>query len=290
MSVGSAENWSSHSGLYSSLVENATAPYARYISLALAQLPLLSSSESVRVLDIGCGPGVASIEVARRLGAKVHVTATDFSAGMVDRCTDAIRLASLENLVEARVADALALPFADKSFDVVISNFAVGILREAESARAWSEAWRVVAPGGHLLVTSWSLDRDVGAMPGHFIMFKSIAAARQLPPDAPLPPFETADALRAKLTDSLVDIARMRILDCRSSFVLSVNALATMTLDNPGLMTFVGNMSPDDRAAFLTRLTNSLVELTQASDLDEPQFMGAAANLTIITKKKPATD
>jgi ubiquinone/menaquinone biosynthesis C-methylase UbiE len=163
--VGSADHWTTHSALYASLVENATAPYARYIGLAVAQLPL---ANSVRVLDIGAGPGVASLVVARRLGARGHVTATDFSAGMVERCAEAIRAGGLDATVEARVADALALPFADASFDLVISNFAVGILRDAESARAWSEAWRVVAPGGHLLVTSWSLDRD-GALPGHII-------------------------------------------------------------------------------------------------------------------------
>jgi ubiquinone/menaquinone biosynthesis C-methylase UbiE len=288
MSVGSADHWSQHSGLYASLVENATAPYARYIGLALAQLPQKQNGSNdntpVRVLDIGCGPGVASIEAARRLGERAHVTATDFSAGMVERCTEALRAAGISN-ASASVADALALPFADASFDVVISNFAVGILREAESARAWSEAWRVVAPGGHVLVTSWSMDRDVGAFPAQIIMFKSIMAARQTP-DAPLPVFETADALRAKLTAALPNIERLRIVDCRSSFVLSVNAIATMTLDNPGLMALVGGLSPDDRAAFLSRLTAFLVEATHATDLDEPQFMGAAANLSIVTKAK----
>jgi SAM-dependent methyltransferase len=262
MSVGSADHWSQHAGMYTSLVENATAPYARYIGLALSQLATVTATDRpLRVLDIGCGPGVASIDVAQRLGARVHVVATDFSAGMVARCSEAIERAAVRN-AEAQVADALALPFADQSFDVVISNFAVGILREAESARAWSEAWRVVAPAGHMLITSWSLDRDVGALPAHIIMFKSIMAARQLPPDAPLPAFETADALRARLTASLADIDRLRVVDCRSSFVLSVNAIATMTLDNPGLMTIVGGLSPDERAAFLARLTASLVEAT----------------------------
>lgn len=68
--------------------------------------------------------------------------------------------------------------------------------------------------------------------------------------------------------------------------MLSVNAIATMTLDNPGFMTLVGGLSPDERAAFLARLTASLVDATKATDLDEPQFYGAAANLSIVTKSK----
>ena len=106
-----------------------------------------------RVLDVGCGPGRFTLELAR-LGAQV--VAADLSAGQLElhrRYT-----AAVEDAVDDRVvADVLALPFADDAFDVTVCyGGAVSYVLD-EAPRAVAELARVTRPGGHVLVSVMSL-------------------------------------------------------------------------------------------------------------------------------------
>jgi ubiquinone/menaquinone biosynthesis C-methylase UbiE len=67
-----------------------------------------------RVLDVACGTGAVARAAARRVGADGTVTGVDVNAGMLAtaRATDAA--------IEWRQADASALPFSDRTFDVVL--------------------------------------------------------------------------------------------------------------------------------------------------------------------------
>jgi ubiquinone/menaquinone biosynthesis C-methylase UbiE len=282
MSVGSADAWSAHTDLYSESTEIATAPYARYVVTALQHelaSTLQSNSPVLRVLDIACGPGVASLSIARTFGSRVHVTTTDFAQSMVDRCAAAARAENLCN-VDARVADATQLPFADAAFDVVVSNFGVGILRDAEAARAWGEAWRVLAPGGVAMITSWAMDRDVGPLAAHRVMMHSITAARAVP----APPIVDSEAQLRAAVAQWQNIDKLRIVDCRSTFVMSCDKVATLSLENPGMATFTGSLKPDEREAFRKRLLHAMMDATKATSVHEALFMGAAANLLIASK------
>jgi len=106
-----------------------------------------------RVLDVGCGPGRFTLELAR-LGA--HVVAADISPGQLElhrRYT-----APVDDAVDDRVvADVLSLPFDDNSFDATVCyGGAVSyVLDRAPDALA--ELTRVTRPGGHLLVSVMSL-------------------------------------------------------------------------------------------------------------------------------------
>ena len=102
--------------------------------------------EGSKVLDIGCGPGFFSLLLAS-LGLKV--TAADYSEGMLEKSKDLLNRNGYHNVEFCR-ADAQHLPFADASFDAVVSRNLVWNLEDPGAA--YKEWLRVLKPGGKLFV------------------------------------------------------------------------------------------------------------------------------------------
>ncbi|MEY2397807.1 MAG: hypothetical protein QOJ00_981 [Actinomycetota bacterium] len=98
------------------------------------------------VLEIGAGSGAMAAEVVHGFPT-VRITVTDFDPHMVEAASK--RLAGAGDRVTARTADATALPFADHSFDAVLSW--VMLHHTVEWEQALAEAVRVLRPGGHLV-------------------------------------------------------------------------------------------------------------------------------------------
>jgi SAM-dependent methyltransferase len=122
-----------------------------------------------RVLDVAAGNGNATLAAARR-GAQV--TSTDYVPSLLDRGAERARAERLE--VKFQVADVEALPFADASFDAVLSTF--GVMFAPDHARSAAEMLRVVRTGGRIGMANWIPDSLVGKM------FKALG--RQIPPPA----------------------------------------------------------------------------------------------------------
>ncbi|HEX6975554.1 MAG TPA: class I SAM-dependent methyltransferase [Vicinamibacterales bacterium] len=115
------------------------------------------------VLDVAAGNGNATLAAARR-GAQV--TSTDYVEALLE---DGRRRAEAEGAqVTFQWADAEALPFADASFDVVLSTY--GVMFTPDQKRAAGQMLRVVRPGGRIGVASWT--------PGGFIgdLFRTVGA------------------------------------------------------------------------------------------------------------------
>jgi len=111
-------------------------------------------------LDVGAGTGLLAHELAAELGPSGSVHAIDPSESMLAmaaRRTPGPGAAP----VEFRDGDALALPFEDSTFDVVVSTQVYEYVEEIE--RALAEAHRVLRPGGRLAV----LDTDWGSIVWH---------------------------------------------------------------------------------------------------------------------------
>ena len=117
----------------------------------------LDIRSGARVLDVAAGNGNASLAAARRW---CEVTSTDYVPDLLET---ARRRAVAENLTIAfREADAENLPFADGSFDVVLSTFGVMFAPDQEQAAA--ELMRVCRRGGKIGLANWTPEGFVGQM------------------------------------------------------------------------------------------------------------------------------
>ena len=137
-----------------------------------------------RVLDVAAGNGNASLAAARR-GA--DVTATDYVPSLLERTR--VRAASDGLILDTQQADAEALPFADGSFDVVLSTFGVMFTPNQEQAAA--ELIRTIRPGGRIGLANWTPSGFIGQM------FKVVG--RNAPPPAGVrPPVAWGDEARLR--------------------------------------------------------------------------------------------
>jgi SAM-dependent methyltransferase len=110
-----------------------------------------------RVLDVAAGNGNATLAAARRFA---QVTSTDYVPALLEK--GAAR-ASAEGLqVVFQAADAEDLPFADASFDVVLSTF--GAMFTPDHARPAREMLRVVRDGGRIGLTNWTPEGFIGQL------------------------------------------------------------------------------------------------------------------------------
>jgi ubiquinone/menaquinone biosynthesis C-methylase UbiE len=100
------------------------------------------------VLDIGCGAGMDLLLAATAVGPEGRAIGVDMTEAMAERARDGARTAGLGN-VDVRIGDAMELPVASESVDVVMSN---GVLNlTSDKRRAFGEVLRVLKPGGAFL-------------------------------------------------------------------------------------------------------------------------------------------
>ena len=122
-----------------------------------------------RVLDVAAGNGNASLAAARRW---CEVVATDYVPVLLDRARERARADRLP--IEFREADAENLPFADASFDAVLSTF--GVMFTPDQERAAREMLRVCRPDGKIGLANWTPESFIGQL------FRTIG--RYVPPPA----------------------------------------------------------------------------------------------------------
>jgi ubiquinone/menaquinone biosynthesis C-methylase UbiE len=142
-------------------------PYAADLSQRLAAF------SPQRVLETAAGTGVLTRAIARRL-PDADLVATDLNQPMLDRAAAQLKQAR----VEWQQADALALPFADQSFDAVVCQF--GVMFFPDKVRGFSEARRVLKRGQPFLFNAW--DRIES---NELVSVVSAAIAELYPDDPP---------------------------------------------------------------------------------------------------------
>jgi SAM-dependent methyltransferase len=111
-----------------------------------------------RVLDIGCGAGMDSLVAAQMVGPEGSVTGIDMTPEMLAKARRAAEELGAGN-VTYQECEAERLPFADGSFDVVISNGVIDLIPDKDAV--FSEIHRVLVPGGRIQVADVTIQQPV---------------------------------------------------------------------------------------------------------------------------------
>jgi arsenite methyltransferase len=111
-----------------------------------------------RVLDLGSGAGTDSLVASSMVGPQGRVTGIDMTPEMLDKARRSAAEMGTEN-VEFIESEAEALPFADATFDVVISNGVIDLIPDKDAV--FSELYRVLAPGGRIQVADVTIQNPV---------------------------------------------------------------------------------------------------------------------------------
>ena len=143
-------------------------PYARDLTHRVASLAPSA------VLEIAAGTGVVTRHLAAQLPADVSIVSTDLNQAMLDHAASI----GTSRAVTWRQADAMNLPFGDRTFDAVVCQF--GAMFFPDKAVAFAEARRVLRPGGTFLFNVWDRIED-----NEFADCVTQAMARLFPSDPP---------------------------------------------------------------------------------------------------------
>lgn len=148
--------------------------------LGLAAMQRASVTRGERVLDIGCGCGQTSLELAQRVGASGSVVGIDISQPMLTRARERQQELGITNL-EFLQADAQTYPFVRERFDLLFSRF--GVMFFADPAAAFANLHTALRSDGRLCFLCWqALEKNEWA---HVLL---TAATRHMQPPAPPAP------------------------------------------------------------------------------------------------------
>lgn len=203
-----------------------------------------------RVLDVATGTGHVALATARQFS---EVSALDYVPALLDV---ARRRADAEGLaIDIREGDAENLPYADGTFDAVLS--ALGVMFTADHDRAAAELVRVTRSGGRIGLANWTPTGFIGQL------LKTIA--RHVPP-APVakPPVRWGDAetVRQLLGDDVTDVHVEKRVVTQRFFSVEHFADYFITYYGPTHKA-AESLTPDDRAA----LRDDVIALGSSSNV-----------------------
>jgi SAM-dependent methyltransferase len=214
-----------------------------------------------RVLDVACGTGVVAVTAARR-GA--HVCGLDLTPELLEHARENARIAGLE--IEWREGDVEQLPFEDRGFDFVLSQF--GHMFAPRPDVAVAEMLRVLKPGGRIAFSTWPPEISVGRM------FGLIARYAPPPPiEMPPPPlWGDPNVVRQRLGDAVEDIVFARGTMLVAALSPQHNRLVTERTAGP-VMKLVETLSDPARLEAFRREYDRMAEDSMEDNVIEQGYL-----------------
>jgi demethylmenaquinone methyltransferase/2-methoxy-6-polyprenyl-1,4-benzoquinol methylase len=120
---------------------------------------LLKYREGSRILDVATGTGDVALEIALRTPVSVRITGADFCKEMVDLGVEKVAASPYADRIEFIVAPCEDLPFANNTFDSI--TIAFGIRNVVDRKLGLAEMWRVLRPGGRMIILEFSTPRSL---------------------------------------------------------------------------------------------------------------------------------
>jgi ubiquinone/menaquinone biosynthesis C-methylase UbiE len=229
--------------------------------LLLDHVPL---APRLTVLDLGCGTGFPALELAERLGPASAAYGLDPWAEALDRARRKAQARGVANVNFVR-GDGAAIPFPDRTFDLVVSN--LGVNNFADAAKALAECRRVARPGAPLALTT----NLKGHMAEFYAIFRSVlgSAEAERALDQHIDHRATVERLHAQLTAAGFEIVRT-VEDTTSLRFADGTALLRHSFIRLGFLPgWRDIVAPEDRPAVFGRLVQAIdAHVAAAGSLD----------------------
>lgn len=165
---------------------------------AIEFIDRLNLKHREKLLDVACGTGNTALPAAHK-GA--IVTGIDIAPNLIEQARDRAAADGVEITFEE--GDAEAMPYADASFDTVITMFGAMFAPRPEKTAA--ELIRVCRPGGRIVMANWTPQSFTG------LMFKT--GAKHVPPPPGVPPpvlWGDEETVKERLSDGISDLRMVR--------------------------------------------------------------------------------
>ena len=178
-------------------------------------LDLAALAQGAEVLDLGAGSGTDAFCAALQVGSTGRVVGVDFTDKQIEK---AIRLRDRDGFAQVEFVEASidALPFADATFDVVISNGVVNL--SPVKHRVFAEAARVLRPGGRLAIADIVSGRALKERTRRNVELWAACIAGAIPRSSYLEAVEAAGFHVQEVRTNDYDFISERALDACSTY------------------------------------------------------------------------
>lgn len=241
--------------------------------LGAAAIEHASPDQGEQVLDIGCGCGGTTLDMANLLGESGRILGVDISAPMLDLANSKIDSipGALQSVPSFQLADASTFDFDAVAYDLLFSRF--GVMFFANPTAAFANMRKALKPGGRITLLCWGPPAE-----NDWIMTPLMAAREHLPPtdkaDPRAPgPFAFADKdyvttiletagfsdIGFEAFSPLMKIGRGQSVEDTADFFMEMGPISRALVDQPNSL--LARVKSSIAEAIKSRYTNGFVEL-----------------------------